>query len=181
MRSRSLIAGTITGLMAAACESASAPVSLAPTFAYTVRWSSGDTLQFSGSSLSWLWAPPAVNASSDSGYIVMIFIGPPLQTTDSLFPRPIFILQGTGPQFRTSCPPNGRLGVGAIASPAWSVGVQLWLGAEEAAAAESGQVVLHPLADTVVAGQLDLTYLQPAPGFRVTGTFTAHSPGELCQ
>jgi hypothetical protein len=160
-----------------ACRSASGPVpSLAPRFEYTVHRANGDSLHFTGDLLRWL-----VSAISGSpNYQLEVLLFPPLQPGDSLFPEPMLVLRGAGTQFRT-CPPSGAVGVGADASPPQTTGVQLALAGQITSMADSGRFTFHPLADSVVAGTLDVYFSQPQAGLRVTGTFTAPSyPGVSC-
>ncbi len=172
MRLRSLIAGVVAAVAAAHCRSASAPVSLARAFDYTVRWPSGDTLRLRGDGASWMWAPPPPDTTLATHWWFDIAIGPPAQTNDSLFPRPVLFVQGIGTRFR-DCPPTGSFGIDT--SVAWPsvVAVSLWLGPQEPVAAVSGQVSWRKAADSVVVGDLDVTFALPAPGFRLTGSFTA--------
>ncbi len=171
---RSLHAGSIVAVIAAvlSCRSpTNPPPSLTAGFTYTVRRVNGDTLTFSGTSLNWV--RQTISGGTSLSYDFILYLLDPVQIADSALLDPNIKMQVAGQPLQT-CPLTFNTNVGVRPASSLSMAATLYLQHMPVAVADSGQLQVRVLADSVVSGALDLWFSTPAPAFRLTGTYTAH-------
>lgn len=161
--------GFTSAMLTLGCGSVEPTIPPEPSFSYSVTYTTGDVLTFSGTSAAWVTL--ALGGSGQPPYSFEVTLAQPAQSgvSDELY-YPLLSIRANGSGFRTYPQPT-TLRLGSGNGDVIMAGIGNFIG-------DSGSVTLRPINTTVLEGSLDLWFTSagnyfPPPSIHLVGTFLA--------